>query len=67
MEDRFDIVTLAAATCIAGYVAISLNYVALYDFGLSREQVRSDSVIAALIIAALVTVDFLGKKLGNAK
>jgi len=37
MENRIDCVTIAAAVCIAGYVAITLGYAALYDFGLSRE------------------------------
>jgi len=41
MESRFDIVTVANAVCIAAYVAITLGYVALYDLGLSRDEVRA--------------------------
>ena len=67
MEKRFDIMTIAHAICVAGYVAITLGYVALYDLGLSCEEVRSGAMIAAILIAAMVAVDFLGKKLGNAK
>jgi hypothetical protein len=40
MESRFDFVTIANAVRVAGYVAFMLEYVALYDFGLSREAVR---------------------------
>jgi drug/metabolite transporter (DMT)-like permease len=60
MEGKFDIVTIANAVCVAGYVAIMLGYVALYDLGLSGEAVRSAAMIAAIPIAALVAVDFLG-------
>jgi hypothetical protein len=67
MENRFDIVTIASAVCIAGYVAIMLRHVALFDLGWSREAVRGGAVIAAILIAALVAVDFFGKNLRKAK
>jgi hypothetical protein len=67
MESKFDIVTIASAVCVAGYVAITLEYVALYDFGLSREAVRSAAMIAAILIAALVAIEFFGKRFGKAK
>jgi hypothetical protein len=66
MESWFDFVTIANAVCVAGYVAFMLEYVALYDFGLSREVVSSAAMIAAIPIAALVPVD-LFKKRGNVK
>jgi hypothetical protein len=66
MESRFDIVTVANAVCVAGYVAIMLGYAALYDFGSSCGEVRSGALIAAILIAALVAVDFFGKKVGKA-
>jgi hypothetical protein len=47
---------------LAGYVAIVLGCVALYDFGLSREFVSSAAMIAAILIAALVAVDFFKKR-----
>jgi hypothetical protein len=65
MESRFELVTIASAVCVAGYVAIALRYVALYDLGLSREQVRSGAMIVAIIMAALVAIDFFGNKLGK--
>ena len=50
MENRIDFVTIAAAVCIAGYVAITLWYITLYDFGLSREAVRSGATFSAILI-----------------
>jgi hypothetical protein len=67
MEHRFDIVTISSAVCVAGYVAIMLGHVALSDLGFSREEVRSGAMIAAILIAALVAVDFFGKNPGKAK
>ena len=64
-KNRIDCVTIAAAVCIAGYVAITLGYVALYDFGLSREAVRSGATIAAILIGAAVAIEFFGT--GKAK
>jgi hypothetical protein len=66
MESKFDFATIASAVFVAGYVAIVLGCVALYDFGLSRELVSSAAMIAAILIAALVAVDFF-KKWGNVK
>jgi hypothetical protein len=65
MESRFDIVTMASAVCVAGYVAIALRYVALYDLGLSGQQIRSGAVIIAVAIAAMLAIDFVGSKLGK--
>jgi hypothetical protein len=67
MESRFDMVTIAPCSLRAAYVAITLGRVALYDLGPSREAVRSGAMIAAILIAAMVAVDFFGKKLRKAK
>jgi hypothetical protein len=67
MEDRFDIVTITSAVGVAGYVAIVLGHVALFDLGFGREQVRGAAMIAAILIAALVAADCLGKDPGKAK
>jgi hypothetical protein len=66
MENRFGIVTLANAVCVAGYAAISLRYVALYDLGLSNDEIRNWATLLALIIAAYVAIDFLGR-MGKAR
>jgi amino acid transporter len=67
MESKFDsIVTITNAVFLAAYVAIPLGYVALYDLGLSSEKVRGAAMIAAILIAATVAVDFFDKKLRKA-
>jgi hypothetical protein len=48
-------------------VALSLAYIAHYDFGLSREEIRTPALVGAGIIAVLVAVEFFGKKLRKAK
>jgi drug/metabolite transporter (DMT)-like permease len=64
MESRFDIIAVVNAVCVAAYLAITLGYVALY-FGLPGEEVRGVAMILAILIAALIAVDFYGKKLSN--
>lgn len=66
MESRFDIVAIANAVCVAAYLAISLRYLALYGLGLSGEEVRGAAMIAAILMATMVAVDFFGKKLRKA-
>ena len=66
MEGKFDLVTIANAVCVAAYVAIALG-VALYDLGIPREAVRAAAVIGAVLLAALMANDFLGRKPGKAK
>jgi hypothetical protein len=60
MENRPGIVTMASAVCVAGYAAISLRYVALYDLGLSNGEIRNWAMMLAVIIAAYVAIDFWG-------
>jgi hypothetical protein len=65
MKNRIDFVTIATAVCVAGYVAIMLDHVANVDLGFSREQIRNTAVITAIVMAMLMAIDFLGKKLGK--
>jgi hypothetical protein len=67
MDTRRDIVMIASATCVAAYVAIALGCLTIYKFGLSRDLVRSAAIIAAILIAATLAIDYFGKKLGNTK
>jgi hypothetical protein len=48
-------------------VALTLGYIAHYDFGLSRVEIRTPALVGAGIIAVLVAVEFFGKKLRRAK
>ena len=56
---------MAATT--AAITALSLAHIAHYDFGLSRQEIRTPAVVAAAVIAALVAVEFFGKKLRKPK
>ena len=67
MESSFNILTIVHAVCVAAYVAIALGYVALYNFGLSGEDVRGAAMIIAVPIAAMVVLDFFGNKVRKAK
>jgi hypothetical protein len=51
----------------AAVTALSLAYIAHYDFGLSRQEIRTPAVVGAVVIAALVTIEFFGKKLAKPK
>jgi len=64
MKNKFDFVTLVTALCVAGYVAIMLEYVANVDLGFSGE-IRNTAVIGAVVMAMLMAIDFLGKRLGK--
>jgi hypothetical protein len=56
---------LAFLTSVVSAVltALSLAYIANYDFGLSRQDIRIPAVAGAAVIAVLVAVEFFGKKL----
>jgi membrane-bound metal-dependent hydrolase YbcI (DUF457 family) len=48
-------------------VAFLLGYAAHHDLGLSQVAIRTDALVAALLLAVLVVVDILGKKLRKPK
>jgi hypothetical protein len=57
------IISIVTATSTAGAVALSLAYIAHYDFGLSRQEIRTPAVVGAAVIAVLVAVELFGKKM----
>lgn len=65
MRNRFDFVTLVTAICVAGYVAILIEYVANAGLGYSAAQIRNTAVITAIVMAILMAINFLGKRLGK--
>jgi hypothetical protein len=68
MESKFyRVLIISNAVGVAAYSAVALGYVPLYYFGFPSEQVRGGAMLAAISIAALVAVDFFGKKLRKAK
>jgi formate-dependent nitrite reductase membrane component NrfD len=67
MYDRTDLVTIATAVWLAGYAAMALWYVALFDIGLTREGVRIGATVAAILLGVVLALDFLVRKLGKRK
>jgi hypothetical protein len=61
--DRF--LTLLMAVSAAASTAVTLAYIARYDLGFSREEIRTFAVVAASVAVALVVIEFFGKKLRN--
>jgi hypothetical protein len=59
--------TVLTAVGVAAYAAIMLSYVARVDLGLSGQQIRLLSIVAATCIALGIAVDFLGKRLSKAE
>ncbi len=67
MSKQMDLLTVVSASGVAGYVAIMLAYVARIDLGLSNEQIRFLAIVAALLIATGMALDFLGRRLSKAE
>jgi hypothetical protein len=68
MEKTVDpVIRIMMSGVTASAVAFWLAYIARYDFGLSREEIRAPALVGAGIIAALVAVEFFGKKLRKPK
>jgi hypothetical protein len=64
METRVDRALLfLIAVVTAAITALALALVAHFDFGLSREEIRSAAMVGAGVITMLVAVEFFGKKL----
>ena len=60
--------SMIAITCFtAPMAAAMLGYTAHYNFGLTRQQIRTPAVVGAIIIAVviatLVAVEFFSKRL----
>ena len=55
------------AMSTASAIALSLAYIAHYDFGLSRQEIRTPAVFCAAVIAVLVAVEFFGQQLRKLK
>jgi hypothetical protein len=52
---------------VAVYTVFGIAHVARDDLGFSLEEIRGAALLTAAGIATLIAIDFLGKKLGNAK
>jgi hypothetical protein len=58
-------VLMAAFT--ATTTALTLGYIAHYDLGFSRQEIRTPAVVGAAVIATLMVIEFFGKKLRKPK
>lgn len=67
MMDRPQIEAAVIVLLITGgsatFTALMLGYVAHYDFGLSRQEIRTPAMLGAAAIAVLIAVEFFGKEL----
>jgi hypothetical protein len=51
------------SVALAVAAALTVAYVAQYDFGFSRQEIRTPAMAAAIVIGALLAVEYFGKKL----
>jgi hypothetical protein len=65
MEQDMDSLTVMTGVGVAGYAALILAYVARVGLGLSSGEIRGLAIIAAVLIALAVAIDFLGRRLSN--
>ena len=64
MEKTIERVLFFLMSVVAAAVAaLALAIIAHFDFGLSREEIRTPAVVGAAVIAVLIAVEFFGKKL----
>jgi hypothetical protein len=64
---RDKVIVIMMATSTAAITALSLAYIAHYNCGLSHQEIRAPAIVGAGVIAALVAVEFFGKKLRKLK
>lgn len=62
MRTRVDLVTMVMAVWVAAYAAVGIGYVAHYEFGLSRYQIRGIALAVALAVATLIVIKPFRKK-----
>jgi hypothetical protein len=68
-DNRFDeiarVLILAGAT--ATVTAAWVGFIAHFDLGISRQEIRTPALLGAAIIALLLAVEYFGQKLGRPK
>jgi hypothetical protein len=64
MEKAVDsVIAFLMSVVSATFAALTLAYIAHYEFGLSRQEIRTPAVVGAAVIAVLVAVELFGKKM----
>jgi hypothetical protein len=67
METTVDrVLAFLTSVIAAATTAFWLAYL-VDDFGLSRQEIRAFAVVGAVVIAALVAIEYFGKKLAKPK
>jgi hypothetical protein len=56
------VIAILMSLVSAAFTALSLAYIAHYNFGLSRQEIRISAMVGAAMIATLVAIEFFGKK-----
>lgn len=67
MTDRQDFVMVAIAVCVAGYIALAVDYVAHQSLGFSSAHIRAAATGTAIVVASLLAIEYFGKKLRRAR
>jgi hypothetical protein len=68
METTANKILIVLMTAItATTAALTLGYIAHYDLGFSRQEIRTPAVVAAAVIATVMVIEFFGKKLRKPK
>ena len=68
-DPNVDRITILLGSSAAGAIvtALSLGYIAHFELGFSRQEIRTTAVIAAAIIALLLAVEYFGTRLRKPK
>jgi hypothetical protein len=61
METRFNVVIIITAICVTAYAAIAFGCITIYKLGLSGDLVLCIPMLAAILIAAMLAIDYFGK------
>jgi hypothetical protein len=61
------IVGFLVSACTAALAALTLGYIAHYDFGVSRQDIRTRALVGAATIAMLLAREYFGKKSRKSK
>jgi hypothetical protein len=61
------IVSLLVSVCFAALAALTVGYIALYDLGFSRQEIRTQALLGAAIIAVLLATEYFEKNLRKPK
>lgn len=62
-----NIVGFLVSVCMTAMAALTVGYIAHYDLGFSRQDIRTPALIGAATIALLLATEYFRKKLRRSK